>query len=548
MKVKLFSRIALEANEDEQAAEDGLNTNVVIDESPVSSEDAPVEDAGAADEAPAEEVDPADAEIEYPDVGNLEVDKVSEVIAEDEEDDRQAQVADALAATSQLNAAVEAMRLVIAREGRLNPVMASNASAVLEYNRERLGFRDTRPKFAMENYCGFTQKQSVLALEGYVETIRHAWAAIITAIKNALTWLKKAFVAFFVGTARNMKNTTELTNAILKVRKDSRYTGIMGKAASGNNAKGDGAAAPSQLIDKEHYVSLDVQKRFLSFNGKLPGSGEGLPSQYRYPVYDANGNAVTGSVVVPTFTQAFENLLGLVSTHSNYPILLNDAMIKQLEEVAGCIERDLPLPNVPIAINPILLGKSDWFFSTKSDVLDAVPGAGFIVNGFFLGSFQVERRINLSANLNVTDSMINLGVWATRVADSRVAAGDGWMRYLDTTELVSASATVMNLGHELLAYEKTLDVMTAMQERFKELAVKAAATAGSMPADFFDKTSANGWRGETVTQLMRALNSIVLNVNLSLFQYASRANASCSAWNTYLKEILDKETQLVQTA
>jgi hypothetical protein len=106
----------------------------------------------------------------------------------------------------------------------------------------------------------------------------------------------------------------------------------------------------------------------------------------------------------------------------------------------------------------------------------------------------------------------------------------------------------MSLGHELLAYEKTLDVMTAMQERFKELAVKAAVTAGAMPADFFDASSANGWRGETVTLLMKALNSIVLNVNLSLFQYASRADASCSAWNAYLKEILKKETEMIQSA
>jgi hypothetical protein len=254
----------------------------------------------------------------------------------------------------------------------------------------------------------------------------------------------------------------------------------------------------------------------------------------------------TGNSVTPSFTHAFTNLLELVQVHNQFPLALTDKVIGQFEEVAECIEKGTALPNVPIGFNAMQLVKPGWFLANKSNTLDSVPGAGFVVNGFFLGSFQVYNRIRMAANLNVTDSLINIGTWGCAVEQSSIVSSDGWMRYLDTAELVSASAQVVNIGHELLAYEKTVDKMQAMHERFKDLAVQAAAVSSKLPADFFDKTNANGWRGETVNHLMRALNSVVSNVNTSLFQYASHAGSTCGAWNAYLREILKKETQMVQ--
>lgn len=513
MKRSFISRIAALEGLEEDSPEEGLDTDQVIDED---------EDK----EGDAEPADPADEAIEYPDVGNLEVDEVHDQLTA-EHDARQERVRVALDATEPLNRAMEALLAVHIRDGRINPELAKSAAITLEHFRARVGFTEPSKFVALENYCGFTARQSSIALEAIMETLSNIWKAVVTAIEMALAWLKKAFIKFFVGVERDTDATKSLTQSILTQRKKPKFEQMLATSA----------------IDQEHYVAIKYHQFALTFNGKQPG-------QYHIPVYGTDGKPVPNTMVTPTWPEAMGHLLELVETHAKIDSVTGKYLVKGFTAVNTAIQNGTvdKLPKSIDGVNTYGLLPSGYMLTDDKAGMTELPNFIFLKNDFYISGFFITHRIYPSACTTLEDQLISLGGWQVVWSVPTLKESDGWMRNLLTDELKETSEVVVKIENTLLDCEKTLDKLQHVQDEFKKMAAAAANWSSKMPADHMDKSSANGWRGSTITLLIRAINGVVANANSHLYQCSSRVHLVCRAWNVYLKEIYLKETEMMKKA
>lgn len=496
-----------------EGLEEGLDTSATIEE---DGKDKPPETPGGEDDAALE-----DKPIEFPEIGNLEIDKVHDELM-DEADERNQRVGDALSASSSLNTAVEALRSAYQREGRVSPAFAATVSQGLHDLRQNLGFNDSKPVFSLEEYGRDNAADVRAALESIGTTLRDIWRAVVRAMETAMAWLKKAFIAFFIGVEHDLKRTKEVSEAIIKQRKNGKLQELR---ANGVN-------------DDEHYVSLPARKTLLTYKGKLPGD-------FVVPAY-VDGQP-TPNRRAYSWEESFAMLLELAKQHHAFNKEINPALVKRFESLMTKIKLGEPVDTEPpIPFNAFGFVMHGYYDCRNIGELQPLPNCAIVANDFFLGSVRFGARANTGNPLTLLDSLKAISDWGVTRERSSVEVADSWMPFLETPVLQKTSEKVVEICHELIAYRDTTEKMEAIQESFKKIAVAGAAWSEKMPSDFLDKNSSNGWRGEYMTQALRAINTIVANQNAGVFAYASFINEAVRAWNSYLKEIYLKENQLVK--
>ena len=533
MKQGILRRISLE-----EVNSEGLETDATIGEAteaeadPDTTDDTPAdetnalpEDSEQTDAAQEPEEALADQKIEYPEIGNLEVDKVAKQLAQDEAE-RDERTQDALRAADTLNEALEGLRAEVARTGTLSAWNAKQGAALLTKVRAEVGFDTPAPSWAMEDYGRFGPTDAAVALETFRDTFQAILRAVLAATQTALVWLKKAFLGFFPSVKRELALTVSLTNEILQLRGSDEGGALQAYRAT-------------VVLDDAHYVALPGHKRALTVMNKQPG-------EYTLPEVNAK-HQPTGAQRETTWPSALHDILLVAQQHRAYQAQITPALAESFSSYLTTALAPEPGQDKVgvLSFDPKALLQPGYYESGAVSPMGPLKGCEFFVNDFFLGSFKVVTRLSVREAHNVDDSMEAIGDWYTAVTSDTSSVTDGWMAFLPTAVLKEASSVVMSIEQELLLYEKTVDKICSVEEKLKKMALQATEAIDRAERDFLETGATNRWRSEVLTTGLRAINCVVGNTNRALYDHATRAQQCCQAWNIYLAEILAKEKKLL---
>lgn len=524
--------IARFAMESEDAPDENLDTDQTITED--ENGNPPEDNSGDTETDPAEddEVDPADEPIIFPEVGNLNVDKVAEVL--DEESTRKDVTDEAIEEAGVLTAAVEAMAEQMHSNGTLSVAMLNLANAVYSGAKNRLGApEETYKSFGLESFernyklSPTVKNRSRVALEGLGSMINSVWQAVVKAIQRAIDWVRNLFSGFFKAAGRSKKTTQDTMSAILKIRNTPRYEDYLKKTS----------------IDKTAYVTLTPDKhKYLTIDGKDPSEVKTTYTDMKSQraVYDGAPNDYLG---------AFEHLAGLAKTHENYPKVFS----KQFTDDVTAICKDLS-DNKDLDQRPSfcdlgqLFQKGYLVVPTGQTYLGKTPAAQdmvYLVNQNYLGDLHIFNYVCPFDLTNYAQTIHYLTEWKFEVNVKADSVSTGAMPYMDTEYMKACNQKVIEINNILDKYELTLDVMTDFQARLKKLAEEMVIDS----TEFLKETTTNGTsqkgRAQIYLDLSKMVNNIVSNINTGLVKVATHLGQVCAAWNAYLKEVLAKEKMIV---
>lgn len=535
MNTKLFKVVSMES-EDEPV---GMDTDTGIEEVPENGDDGGTESAEVGDSGT--ENTEEDKDIVFPDVGNLNVDKVAEVL--DEESERKEQVDDAIEENRTLAAAVEAfadsMRL---NGGAATASMVQLGDSVLKGAKARLGHHETSSGFAME---GFREKHQMrptlanrctVALESFGNFFKEVWEAIVKAIQRAIDWIKNVFRGFFGTVERSSKTTKELTSAIIKNRNTPRWREYE-KSAVG-------------LLE---YVTLSTdKKRFLTLYGQLPENAiveiysmkASAPIEVVGAARNNNGGGITSEMM-------FERLFALSQIHEKYPQTFGDDFIKNLSEACDKLGKKETLANIPpltIIHNVFPDNPNLTFFmnsTTYKGKTPAKPENAMYASELYLGDLKIFNEVQLFPAKNFEESVTVLGEWKFEaVTGGSEAQFDGWMPYMSDDNLKEFSENFIGLNRNLDSFEKTVDKMENFHSKLKKLAEEMVVNSTKHLQEQADANSPTNGRSQMFLDISKMINNVISNINVSLLKYSTHLAQVTIAWNAYLKEVYDKEKKI----
>lgn len=523
--------IAKFAMESEDGSTDNLDTDQTITEDengePVDNDN---EDTGA--EIPEEDTDPADEPIIFPEVGNLNVDKVAEVL--DEEETRKDVTDEAIEETRTLTAAAEAFKEQINSNGTLSVAMLNLADAIYSGAKNRLGAPEEMHRgFALESFqenhklSPTVKNRSRIALEGFGNMIKTVWEAIVKAIQRAIDWVRNLFSGFFKAAGRSKKVTQDTMSAILKIRNTPRYDDYLKKTA----------------IDKTNYVTLTPDKhKYLTIDGKDPIEVKTVYTDLKSQraVYNGEPNDYLG---------AFEQLLGLAKTHENYSKVFSKEFTDAVVSICKDLSDNKDLDSHPSFCDPgllpqkgfLILGHGDTYLGKTPADQDMV----YLVNQNYLGDLHIFNYVCPFNLTNYSQTINYLTKWKTEANVKANSASAGAMPYMDTEYMKACNQKVLEINNTLDKFELTLDSMTDFHGRLKKLAEQMVIDS----AQFLKEQTTNGTsqkgRSQIYLDLSAMINNVVSNINTSLVKIATHLGQVCAAWNAYLKEVLMKEQKIV---
>ena len=529
--------IARFAMESDDTSDEHLDTDQTITEDENGN---PPEDNsdGAEIDPPEDDTDPADEPIIFPEVGNLNVDKVAEVL--DEENSRKEVTDEAIDEAGTLTAAVEAMSEQMHNNGTLSVAMLNLANAVYTGAKNRLGAPEEKYKsFGLESFennyklSPTVKNRSRVALEGFGDMIKTVWDAVVKAIQRAIDWVRNLFSGFFKAAGRSKKVTQDTMSAILKIRNTPRYEDYLKKTA----------------IDKTAYVTLPPDKhKFLTIDGKDPAEVKTV-----YSITNTQNKADLGKAVyngTPNdYLAAFEVLVGLAKTHENYSKVFNKQFTDEVIAICKDLSDNKDLDSRP-AFGDLtqLPQKGGLFVGHGQAYLDMTPASedmAYMVNLNYLGDLHIFNYVCPFNLTNYAQSINYLSQWKFEVKVKSNSASMGAMPYMDTDYMKACNQKVLELNNTLDKFDLTLDAMTDFQERLKKLAQEMVIDS----TEFLKETTTNGTsqkgRAQIYLDLSKMVNNVVSNINTGLVKVATHLGQVCAAWNAYLKEVLAKEKMIV---
>lgn len=475
------------------------------------------------------EVDP-DAPIEYPDLGNLNVDNVDEKLKDDQEE-RDEAIKDASEEMQDLNATMEAMIESMRSHGHLTPAIASLAEKRLVRAKTRLEFKNTSSGFSLENFKGDTLKsESMLALEGFRDTISSIFEAIVRTIAAAFAFLRKMFREFLFGVKKSKEITKKRTEQLLKLRESKDYAN----------------AVKNNIDNQKHYVALPIYQRSLSINGVQPGSKN---SEGAKITINKNGRESAWAVGV-NYPEAMRSILEITQMHKAFADTFGNA-----DEFSNKIDAitKYSLDFKPIEVTlPII----DYRKFTPNNYLETDKSTP----DFKLDSEQTLysstehlgdiRVFSICVNDQTSDDFLKatseISRWKFRVDIKPGFSGDGWLRNLETDEIKETSKIVIEIEDALLDFEKTLDKLKSFESSLESISRNVRNHTASSPISAAIAASQEAAHRQVILDLViGALTSIKENIAQPLKNLAESSHNVCGGWNAYLGAIYKKEYYLV---
>lgn len=530
MSRSTFAKFSMES---EDTTDENLDTDQVIteDENGEIAQNDPDDDpeATATDDT---DTDPADEPIIFPEIGNLNVDKVAEVL--DNEDTRKEVTDDAIEEQRTLTAAVEAFSEQMRLNGTLSPAMLSLAEALHKGAKHRLGAPDDTCKgIGLEGFEKTHQlrptvkNRSQIALEGFGTMIKSVWEAVVKAIQRAIDWVRGLFSGFFKAAGRSKKITQDTMSAILKIRNTPRYDDYLKKTE----------------INKTHYVTLTPDKhKFLTIDGKDP-------SEVKTVYYDVSKKETIYDGEPNDYLGAFDLLVGLAKTHDNYPKVFDKNFTSAVVDICKKLSDDVDMDAVPAFCELTPLIPNGYMIIgpgvTYMGMTPSVDDMAFMVNQNYLGDLYIFNQMYPYPMKNYASTIHYLSEWKFEVKTNSNSASNGAMPYMDTDTLKACNQKVLELNNVLDKFELTLDNMTEFHARLKKIAEEMVVDS----TEFLKETTTNGTsqkgRSQIYLDLSKMVNNVVSNINVSLVKIATHLGQVCAAWNAYLKEVLMKEQKVV---
>jgi hypothetical protein len=515
MKTKLILALEADTLPDTKGAEDleegestGLDASQV---EPIDSEESALEDTPS--EGGDEKQDLV-APIVYPEIGNLNVDQVDEVLREEQTESEQASQ-NALSETQQLIAAVESMVVSMRATGAVDPSMAASSVSFLIDCKRRLGYPDLRLNYTLEDFsAGEPEKASLVALENYRTVIRQVWEALIQALVRALAWLKKAFLNFFYSVKKTKEETLALSNAVITQRGDTKTGAFF-------------VRRQTQIVDDSNYVSLPHHAAWLTHKGKQPGD-------YSVDVYQDFKLSASHK---PSYAEAFLSILEVTKMHAAYQSAFGEKFVSEMALLCESIVDDQAVDVSPELLDVSSLVAPNAYGDTNIPGKVAQPGLIYAINEGYLGDFIITHlhNPNIDQHSTLEEGIKALGDWKAQLHYDKSTKHNGSLRFLTNEEITLTSKAVMEIENELFKYERTLDAMAESERELKKIAEAAAEVTLTQSKDYFSSSAPEGWKGQAMNSIIAAINSAVGNMNSSVFEQSRCAHTACNAWNAYLQ-------------
>lgn len=493
-------------------------------------------DAGTGLDDDEDDIDP-DAPIDYVSVDDLRTTEVMEHEAVEakliEDQDKVSEsVDDAVDESKNLVVAAEALIDLIQQNSGITQLMGRSMAVNLAGSRARLGFSEPYAAVSLEGFyndaTGRPRLSNIahakVALEGFRSTLRNILEMIVKAIGAALVYLKRFIKSRMFDLKQVMKNTHDISKALLDQRKKDK--------------DGDKVIGNVSGKEAEKYVNLSFAAR--------PGVAGSLRILNKQP---------------ENYATAIKDVITEVSVHQKYPNVFNQKFIDRIENIfQGIVANKEDWDKTTRLTSTVgeLFSKNSVVIKSMADLYGAAPPqrvkhpiSGFYTTGL-LGDVAFYNFIGKDiVGTDLAGELEALTDWQfvrTTHAAKEGISSDGWLRYLATDEIKAGSVTIGQLGDELAKYEDTVAKMEFMEDEIKGIAQRAAAILGPMSNTeaFFDSTDTqHGWKGGLLTELVSMLNSIVSNLNDSMTEYQRYGQAVCIAWNYYLLAIYKKESELL---
>lgn len=501
--------------EEENKTADSANEPTLDPVDPESSETiAAGEEATTLDQTDADE-------IVIPDVGNQEVDRISEEV-EAKQKDISDNVDGALSEADRLLTAMEHLTL-LQKSGGYNEQYALQLQQGLVGVKTRLGFNNPQHGLAIESFQsteGYTYSQESMA-----QMLRTIWTAFLNAMKRFIELAKKAIKEYLSLNRRELARTRSLAKLVLDQREAQRRSDKSG----GSQDRLQKALA---FADLNNFVSLPVAKRLLTYMGKQPGD---------YEVPEVKSRQLTNDGAPSTYTQEFERLLRLAKTHE---LILekfgHDFVIETLKAAESIMEGKPITATSGDALAQMKIFPADAFISTQD--IDGLPRKNptdvYLVQDFLLGSFRVVHCFPAHIPVGPIDSLTTVANWRAVLQANNEGANDSSLRRLTDTEVKEGSLAAIKMAEELFKYEGTLKTLEQLQkqtEKTTQVMSQIAEKRAQEEPEIYNE----------INLCIKAINAVVTNVNATLVQYPQRMFGILYAWNQYLQATYVTEKKLI---
>jgi hypothetical protein len=505
--------VVMESENDDESSEDAYtDTDQTIEDETgaVTGE----ETAGEDKEDGPEEV------VEMPEIGNLEVDavykenqeaekKASEI--EEPVDDALATqevshdaIDEAVTANDELTAIAESLMESARTNGSFDYHTTKIAKIALEARRKQLGFKDKSSNISLENFTDIDKSINVkVVMEGFMDTIKSIFMAIVNVIKKSIETIKKFFMDFLFNIKNDIEFTKLITSKVLKQRKDKEV-----KSYEKENYVINAQLASMLLIDNKQVSNY--KDEFLNILNTIDNKADGGYSEF-----------------LNTFDDKFTKVID--------------------EEIKSKLSGGKPATGV-LEFTPFSFisksghGTVNYTATTNYHGRSAKEHYSFYVQKPTLGNMTAVHEIhnwftkNGSNGLNNWEVMQAIKGWDINLIEAEIKGNNtGGIRYCDSKEIEDTSKVVLDIFYSIQNFETTIDKLNVFKTKLEGICKDASNHLNNY------KTANNVDGIKIANAVVGTMSNVVRLMDRTTHQYIKYARSTGNMWSLYLKAVYKKE-------
>jgi hypothetical protein len=528
MKPNLFTLAAALEGLEDQTSTESTDTPVVPAETdpvvPTETTDPliPTDPVDATLEPIEDPVEDPDKPIEFPDIGNLNVDLVSKELASQQEE-RDEAIKEATEEAKNIAGTMEALCESFRLNGSVSPALTKLTNQILANAKETCSVGAKTTLFALEKHSSDGKSvEFKVVLEGFASSLAAIWKAILRAIAASFAWLKKAFHDFFFSIKQTKEKTIFLTKEILKLRAMPAFI----------------ASRELGIDNDAHYVNIPTDIRMLSINGVQPG-WTNVPGA-KIDLFQ-NSSALLKKEKTTTYPEAYDRVADLMKLHKVFETSFGvpDNFVNKLQAIIDAFfdNKKLQIP-LPIVDTDAFIPENS-FVSKKHPTGNELKDYEFYICKDFLGDASFTMMSAAKPAATVKESLTDLGNWNIDFSGTNSFTSNGWLRFLHNDEIKESSASVVKIEDELLEFEKTVARLEELQKKIDALGESVVHRATNSD---FDPAA---YETTVIPAVIASLNSVKDAIANILPYLGQRGHRTCTAWNNYLVATYKKEYMLV---
>lgn len=521
---KTFIALAIEGNgeeEDFSADDSATDTDpadpTLTDDSENTDDDSTDDTAGSDD---AEEEHPEDAVVELPDVSDLGVDELAKL-----DEDEAAKKSKELAQQEVTNLAEKAEDLEVVQTAleSLKAVIHGRKKdsgaelACLDRMQAKYGL--VKSRLAME--CISPQADRKIAVEGFIETIKHLVGKVIEAILKIYEYIKSVFKKFFSGNASLKKNISRLHEESVKLE-EKRGKELLDLFAA-------------KAVDKTRYCSV------------MPSTKKALTyGQHFITGQLAGGITVGGNHKAQDFNKTMDRCLTLMGVVNCFVAPTMTDFAKNLRDVVGNVQSNSvnPASITAVHLEQLVLNDSERMVRIEDYVC---PDHKYLyVSSDYLGQAYVAAEMNKTRiPADALDCLNFMGDWIYMLGEEKVDFNHLFLPRVDIETLSGITERMMQLNGVVEDLDSSLNKFEANVKHIQE----ALELAKSKVKDIADTSldTEELLKQKYYVGVVKAAAAWIKNSSMMFEQTLRYGSDIQRGWVTYMLERYNQDVSYIKS-